>query len=168
MLHLIKMWLEAPSKKPTSGATTRARPQPRGETRHPPGLTHLAAAVESLYAPVRVGMEAAGTRRALQGANRQLCRRLCDLLQGQRVERCTSCADRGSAATDGQRGEDSLCRVPREHFDFLGYTFGRYYSSGRVALTRAPGPRRRASVARSSRSGRGPPTADPDSPPNKS
>jgi len=32
------------------------------------------------------------------------------------------------------------CRVPREHFDFLGYTFGRYYPpySGRAYLSARP------------------------------
>jgi hypothetical protein len=32
-------------------------------------------------------------------------------------------------AADGQRGEDTICKVPEGEFTFLAYSFGRMYSA---------------------------------------
>src|SRR5579863_2448958 len=55
-----------------------------------------------------------------------------------------------------------LCRMPEEHFDFLGYTFGRCYSMrgrgpilGRARRRRALGARSRRSAPRPSERRRG-------------
>ena len=81
VLHLIKMWLEAPVEetgRPRARAAHDAQ-QGRGP-RQPARRADLAVVGQSVHAAVRAGLEDAGTRAAAAGAHRQLCRRLRDLL----------------------------------------------------------------------------------------
>ena len=70
---------------------------------------------------------------------------------------CRGTADEAMAAMAGMmerlgltvnRAKTHVCRVPDDMFDFLGYTFGRYYSprTGRAYLGTAPSKKRVARV----------------------
>ena len=58
VLHLIKMWLECPVEE-TDGQGRKTRTTDARDKRHSAGISHLTAAGESLYAPVRAGLEEA-------------------------------------------------------------------------------------------------------------
>ena len=75
MLHLIKMWLEAPVEETDDRGrkhrTTRNRDQGKGT---PQGCADQPVAEQPVHAPVCAGMEDAGTRAASGRLHRQLCR----------------------------------------------------------------------------------------------
>ena len=68
MLHLIKLWLEAPVEEDDGTGHGTDNDQPGHRARHAPRRAHLAAAVEPVHAAVRRwdgsdwGMSAAGRR----------------------------------------------------------------------------------------------------------
>ena len=81
VLHLIKMWLEAPVEETDErGRRASNDPQQGRGTGHAARGADLAAVGESVHAAVRAGLEDAGTRAASASSHRQLCRRLRDLL----------------------------------------------------------------------------------------
>jgi RNA-directed DNA polymerase len=81
VLHLVKLWLDAPAletdERGHTQRTTRNRDEGRGSPpttlRAVPG-SDLAAVGQPLYAAIRVGLETAWTRVAVPGPDRQLCR----------------------------------------------------------------------------------------------
>ena len=69
VLHLIKMWLDAPVEETDErGRKKRTTRQPGREARYSPGFAPFTAAVESVHATVCVGVEAAGVRPAARRA----------------------------------------------------------------------------------------------------
>ena len=65
MLHLIKMWLEAPVEETDERGKTQSNdPQQGRGPGHAARRPDLAAAQQPVHAPVRAGMEGAGTRAA--------------------------------------------------------------------------------------------------------
>ena len=91
--------------------------------------------------------------------------RFCERLGGRfpgatRLVIC--CRGTGERAMEAMRGlmerlkltvneqKTGRCRIPQEHFDFLGYTFGRYYSrrTGQRQLTQRPSKKKILAICR--------------------
>jgi group II intron reverse transcriptase/maturase len=103
LLHLIKMWLEAPveetDKRGRTERTTRNKDDGRGT---PQG--GVAAVGELVHATICARLEGQGARARASGSDRELCGRLRDLLptgQGRRGH-AGDAADDGEAAAHGQ------------------------------------------------------------------
>ena len=130
MLHLIKMWLEAPveetDERGDTHRTTRNKDQGRGTPRGAP----ISPALSDLYMRRFVlGWKAAGHERRLDA---HVVNYADDF-----VICCRGGAAKALAAMTGMMSKLKLtvneakthvCQVPEETFDFLGYTFGRCYS----------------------------------------
>jgi group II intron reverse transcriptase/maturase len=138
MLHLIKMWLEAPveetDERGRKTRTTANRDQGRGIPQGSP----ISPLLANLY-----------MRRFILGWQRTSLAKRLDAKIVNYADDLVICCHRGAhEALAGMRqimgrlkltvNEDKtrLCRVPEDHFDFLGYTFGRCYSTktGRAYL----------------------------------
>jgi len=130
MLGLIKAWLVAPVEEDDGKEHDAESGESGQQARHAPGSTDLALIVEPVHATVRRGLETTGAGAQMGGPYRQLCRRLCDLLQtrGARGDGRDEAGD-GEVETDVNEDKTHLCELPRERFDFLGYTFGKCYSA---------------------------------------
>ena len=109
MLHLIKMWLEAPVEETDERGEQASNDAQQGRRPGTPqGAPDLAAVGQPVHAPVRAGLEEAGTRAGVGSAHRQLCRRLRDLLS--RHGRRGDGRDAGhdvEAEADGERDQDA-------------------------------------------------------------
>ena len=142
VLHLIKMWLETPVEETDDRGRKTRTTRNRDEKRGIPQGSPLSPLLSNVY-----------MRRFVQGWKR--------LGHEQRLgAHIVSYADdlviccRGSAEKALQAMQEIMsrlkltvndrkthvCRVPDEHFDFLGYTFGRFYSTqtGRAYLGTRP------------------------------
>ena len=142
LLHLIKMWLDAPveetDKRGRKTRTTANRDQGRGTPQGSP----ISPLLANLY-----------MRRFILGWQRSSLAKRLDAKIVNYADDLVICCHRGAhEALDAMRrlmvrlkltvNEDKtrLCRVPDEGFDFLGYTFGRCYSpkTGRAYLGTTP------------------------------
>jgi RNA-directed DNA polymerase len=142
LLHLIKMWLEAPveetDERGRKTRTTANRDQGRGIPQGSP----ISPLLANLY-----------MRRFILGWQRSSLAKRLDAKIVNYADDLVICCHRGAhEALEGMRrmmgrlkltvNEDKtrLCRVPEDHFDFLGYTFGRCYSTktGRAYLGTTP------------------------------
>jgi hypothetical protein len=142
LLHLIKMWLEAPvEERDERGRTTRTTAN-RDQGRGIPQGSPISPLLANLY-----------MRRFILGWQRSSLAKRLDAKIVNYADDLVICCHRGAhEALAGMRrlmerlkltvNEDKtrLCRVPEEHFDFLGYTFGRCYSpkTGRAYIGSKP------------------------------
>src|SRR3990167_5963800 len=86
--------------------------QPGHRTRHAARRAHLPITVESVYATVFAWMEATGICSTLVGAHRQLCGRLCHLLQRPcRRGDGSDARNDGQAEADGERRQDTSVSI---------------------------------------------------------
>lgn len=142
MLHLIQMWLTAPveetDRRGNTKRTTRNRDEKRGIAQGSP----LSPLLSNIY-----------MRRFVLGW-RQLgyAERYKARIVNYTDDFVICCSGNAFEALQVMRQlmgrlrltineeKTHYCRVPRQHFDFLGYTFGRYYSfrSGRAYLSAKP------------------------------
>jgi group II intron reverse transcriptase/maturase len=142
MLHLIRMWLNAPveetDKRGNKKRTTRNRDEKRGIPQGSP--------VSPLLSNIYMRRFVLGWRK-LGYAERykaQIVNYADDFViccQGNAFEAMQvmrQLMDRLRLTVNEEKTH--YCRVPRQHFNFLGYTFGRYYSktSGRAYLSAKP------------------------------
>ncbi|MBN6743011.1 group II intron reverse transcriptase/maturase, partial [Acidithiobacillus sp. MC6.1] len=130
VLHLIKMWLEAPVETDERGRktrTTEAKDQRRGIPQGAP----ISPLMANLYmrrfvlAWKQLGLEQKLGSRIVTYADDLviLCRK------GKAEEALTSMRKiMGKLKLTVNEEKTRICRVPEETFDFLGYTFGRMYS----------------------------------------
>jgi RNA-directed DNA polymerase len=142
ILHLIQMWLNAPveetDKRGNKKRTTRNRDEKRGIPQGSP--------VSPLLSNIYMRRFVLGWRK-LGYAERykaQIVNYADDFViccQGNAFEAMQVMRQlMGRLRLTLNEEKTHYCRVPRQHFNFLGYTFGRYYSpqSGRAFLSAKP------------------------------
>jgi RNA-directed DNA polymerase len=111
VLHLIKMWIEAPVEETDDRGRKHRTTRNRDEHRGIPQGSPISPLLSNLYMRRLVlWWKQSGTRQRL-GAVMQTMREVIKKLQ-----------------LEVNEDKTRICRVPGESFDFLGYTFGRCYS----------------------------------------
>jgi group II intron reverse transcriptase/maturase len=146
MLHLIKMWLEAPVEETDERGNKRRSTRNRDEGRGTPQGAPISPLLSNLYMRRFVrGWKKLGHERRLEA---YIVNYADDL-----VICCRGCASEALAAMREMMSKLKLtvneaktrvCSMPEEKFDFLGYTFGRCYSTktGRAYLGTVPSKKR--------------------------
>jgi RNA-directed DNA polymerase len=146
MLHLIKMWLEAPVEETDERGNKHRSTRNRDEGRGTPQGSPISPLLSNLYMRRFVlGWKKLGHEKRLQA---------CIVNYADDMVIC--CRSRAEDALAAMRNMMSrlkltvnesktrVCKLPGERFDFLGYTFGRWYSkkTGRGYLSRIPSKKR--------------------------
>jgi group II intron reverse transcriptase/maturase len=152
MLHLIKMWLKAPAEETDERGRKRRNTRNRDEGRGSPQGSPISPLLSNLYMRRFVlGWKKLGHEKRL-GA--------CIVNYADDMVIC--CRGRAEEALAAMRvmmtklkltvneTKTRVAKLPEEKFDFLGYTFGRYYSpeTGRAHLGSAPSKKRVIRICR--------------------
>jgi group II intron reverse transcriptase/maturase len=142
LLHLIKMWLEAPVEETDKRGTKRRTTRNKDEGRGCPQGAPISPLLSNLYMRRFVlGWKTLGHARQLRA---KIVNYADDFV--------ICCRGTGQAAMDAMRAmmqklkltvnetKTRSCRMPEDAFDFLGYTLGRCYSprTGRAYLGMYP------------------------------
>jgi RNA-directed DNA polymerase len=142
VLHLIKMWLEAPVEETDKRGRKRRTTQNRDSGRGTPQGSPISPLLANLY-----------MRRFILGWKKLGLERRFDAKIVTYADDLVICCKRGAdEALSAMREimqrlgltvneeKTRTCRVPEESFDFLGYTFGRCYSTqtGRAYIGTRP------------------------------
>jgi RNA-directed DNA polymerase len=146
MLHLIKMWLEAPVEETDEQGRRQRSTRNRDEGRGTPQGAPISPLLSNLY-----------MRRFVLGW-KQLGheKRLGAYVVNYADDMVICCRGKAEEALATMRGimqkvkltvnetKTRVCKLPEEKFDFLGYTFGRCYSTrtGRAYLGTVPAKKR--------------------------
>ncbi len=142
LLHLIKMWLEVPVEEDDDRGRRRRTTRSRDANRGIPQGSPLSPLLSNLYMRRFVlGWRRLGYERRFEA---HIVNYADDL-----VICCKAQADEALQAMRQMMArlkltvneeKTSICRLPQEYFDFLGYTFGRCYSvrTGRAYLGTRP------------------------------
>src|SRR5215472_8562787 len=146
MLHLMKMWLEAPVEETDEHGRKHRSTRNRDEGRGTPQGAPISPLLSNLY-----------MRRFVLGW-KQLGheKRLGAYIVNYADDMVICCRGRAEEALATMRGimqkirltvnetKTRVCKLPEEKFDFLGYTFGRCYSpkTGRAYLGTVPAKKR--------------------------
>ena len=130
MLHLIKMWLEAPVEETDEHGNKRRSTRNRDEGRGGPQGAPISPLISNLYMRRFVlGWKRLGHEKRLKA---YIINYADDL-----VICCRARADEALVAMRNMmsrlkltvnESKTRVCRLPEEKFDFLGYSFGRCYS----------------------------------------
>jgi group II intron reverse transcriptase/maturase len=130
VLHLIKMWLEAPVEE-DDGKGNRKRTTPnRDSKRGTPQGSPISPLLSNLYMRrfilgwKQLGMQHRWSAHIVNYADDfVIC---CKGSAEQAMEAMRTMMGRLKLTVNDEKTH--LCRIPQERFDFLGYTFGRCYS----------------------------------------
>ena len=145
MLHLIKMWLEAPVEETEERGNKHRSTRNRDEGRGTPQGSPISPLLSNLYMRRFVlGWRKLGHEKRLRA---YIVNYADDLV--------ICCRDKAADALVTMRDmmtrlkltvnekKTRVCKLPEEKFDFLGYTFGRCYSAkGRAYLGSCPSKKR--------------------------
>ena len=150
LLHLMKMWLEAPVEETDEEGRTERTTRNKDEGRGTPQGGVASPLLANLYMRRFVlGWKAEGHEQRLGRSHRQLCGRLRDLLPAGQSRRGDDgdAADDGAAAVDGEREEDAaVSRCRKRRLLSWGSRSGRKCLGRRAGAYVAPArPRRRSS-----------------------
>jgi group II intron reverse transcriptase/maturase len=145
VLHLIKMWLEVPVEETDERGRKRRTTRHRDEKRGIPQGSPLSPLLANLYMRrfvlgwQRKGFEARLKARIVTYADDLVI--CCKGSAAQALEAMRSVMAQIKLTVNEEKTR--VCRVPSERFDFLGYTFGRWYSprTGRAFLGTRPSKR---------------------------
>jgi len=150
MLHLIKMWLEAPVEETDERGNTHRTTRNRDEGRGTPQGAPISPLLSNLYMRRFIlGWKLLGHERRLDAC---IVNYADDL-----VICCRNTAHKAMEAMQEMMGRLKLtvneaktrvCSVPHDTFDFLGYTFGQCYSwkDGKPCIGTKPSKKRVARV----------------------
>lgn len=142
VLHLIKMWIEAPVEETDDRGNKRRTTRNRDEHRGIPQGSPISPLLSNLYM----------RRLVLWWKTSGIERRLKAVIVNYADDLVICCRNTAEAAMQELREatkklklavneeKTRVCRVPEDSFDFLGYTFGRCYSrrNGRAYLGTKP------------------------------
>ncbi len=142
MLHLIKMWLDTPVEETDERGRKKRTTRNRDEKRGIPQGSPLSPLLSNIYMRRFVlGWKRLGHERRLGARIVSYADDLVICCKGSAEEALLAMQDIMTRLklTVNER-KTHVCRIPEQYFDFLGYTFGRCYSTqtGRAYLgTRA-------------------------------
>jgi len=160
MLHLIKMWLEAPVEETDERGNKRRSTRNRDEGRGTPQGSPISPLLSNLYMRRFVlGWKKLGHEKRLQAYVVNYADDLVICCRGQAEEALARMRDMMSKLKlTVNETKTRVCKLPEGKFDFLGYTFGRCYSTktGRAYLGTTPSKKRvqRICTAMSDETGR--------------
>jgi RNA-directed DNA polymerase len=146
MLHLIKMWLEAPVEETDERGNKRRNTRNRDEGRGSPQGSPISPLLSNLYMRRFVlGWKKLGYEKRLKAYIVNYADDLVICCRGKAEEALATMRDMMSKLklTVNEK-KTRVCELPEEKFDFLGYTFGRCFSpkTGRAYLGTTPSKKR--------------------------
>jgi len=146
MLHLIKMWLEAPVEETDERGNKRRSTRNRDEGRGSPQGSPISPLLSNLYMRRFVlGWKKLGHEKRLKAYIVNYADDLVICCRGKAEEALATMRTMMSALklTVNEK-KTRVCKLPEEKFDFLGYSFGRCYSTktGRAYLGTTPSKKR--------------------------
>jgi group II intron reverse transcriptase/maturase len=142
VLHLIKLWLVAPVEERDARGNTHRTTRNKDEGRGSPQGAPLSPLLANLYMRRFVlGWKTLGNQQRFQARIVNYADDFVICCRGSAEQAMTAMRDMMTRLklTVNER-KTKLCRLPEQTFDFLGYTFGRYYSgkTGRAYLCPRP------------------------------
>jgi RNA-directed DNA polymerase len=142
MLHLIQMWLTAPVEETDRRGNTQRTTRNRDEKRGIPQGSPLSPLLSNIYMRRFVlGWKQLGYAERYKARIVNYADDFVICCSGNAFEALQVMRQLiGRLRLTINEEKTHYCRVPRQHFDFLGYTFGRYHSfrSGRAYLSAKP------------------------------
>jgi RNA-directed DNA polymerase len=152
MLHLIKMWLEIPVEEIDERGNKRRSTRNRDQGRGTPQGSPISPLLSNLYMRRFVlGWKKLGHERRLKAYIVNYADDLVICCRGGAEEALTTMRNMMSKLKlTVNETKTRLCSLPEEKFDFLGYTFGRCYSTktGRAYLGTIPSKKRVQRICR--------------------
>jgi RNA-directed DNA polymerase len=146
MLHLIKMWLEAPVEETDESGNQRRSTRNRDEGRGTPQGSPLSPLLSNLYMRRFVlGWKKLGHERRLKAYIVNYADDLVICCRGKGDEALVKMQDMMTKLKlTVNETKTRVCKLPEEKFDFLGYSFGRCYSpkTGRAYIGTTPSKKR--------------------------
>lgn len=142
MLHLIQMWLQAPVEESDEGGGRKRTTRNRDEKRGIPQGSPLSPLLSNIYMRRFVlGWKSLGWARRYKAQIVNYADDFVICCKGDAEQALNAMRQlMGRLRLTVNEEKTHLCRVPEDHFDFLGYTFGRRYSprTGRAYLSTQP------------------------------
>jgi len=152
MLHLLKMWLEAPVEETDERGNKRRSTRNRDEGRGTPQGAPISPLLSNLYMRRFVlGWKRMGHEKRLKAYIVNYADDLVICCRGGAEEAlATMRAMMSKMKLTVNETKTRVCQLPEEKFDFLGYTFGRCYSpkTGRAYLGTVPSKKRVQRICR--------------------
>src|SRR5580658_3607858 len=146
MLHLIKMWLDAPVEETDERGNKHRSTHNRDEGRGSPQGSPISPLLSNLYMRRFVlGWKKLGHEKRLQAYIVNYADDLVICCRGQAEEALDTMRNMMTKLKlTVNENKTRVCKLPEEKFDFLGYTFGRCYSrkTGRAYLGTIPSKKR--------------------------
>src|ERR1700737_1620105 len=146
MLHLIKMWLDAPVEETDEQGNKRRSTRNRDEGRGTPQGAPISPLLSNLYMRRFVlGWKKLGHEKRLAAHIVNYADDLVICCRGRAEEALARMRDiMGRLKLTVNETKTRVCKLPEAKFDFLGYTFGRCYSqkTGRAYLGTVPSKKR--------------------------
>src|SRR6202163_701615 len=146
MLHLIKMWLDAPVEETDERGNKHRSTRNRDEGRGTPQGAPISPLLNNLYMRrFGLGWKKLGHEKRLKAYIVNYADDLVICCRGRAEEALATMRDiMGKLKLTVNETKTRVCKLPDEQFDFLGYTFGWCYSpkTGRAYIGTVPSKKR--------------------------